>query len=163
MNGEDIQIAARCCGPPNSGNGGDVCGLRVKGLAGTESVRLKVPLPGGTIHTAPWEPDASLATADGRVASEFIWAALDCPSAFALLPIPEGSAIVLGELCATVEGEIAVGETAVVSAWPIAQQGRRHIAGSALHAADGRRIALGKATWIEVPASSWAGDARGRA
>ena len=104
---------------------------------------------------APWVPDASLADASGRVAPEFVWAALDCPSGFAVFPLPEGTAIVLGELCASVTGELAVGQPAVVSSWPIAHEGRRRTAGTAIHTEDGTQVAVARAVWIEVPASGW--------
>jgi hypothetical protein len=38
------------------------------------------PLRDG-MYAAPWTPDASLAGGDGRVRTEFVWAALDCPLA----------------------------------------------------------------------------------
>ncbi len=47
-----------------------------------------------SIVAAPWIPDASLAERSGTLAPEFIWAALDCPSGFAVLPVPEGKTLV---------------------------------------------------------------------
>jgi len=41
VNTEDLEIAERFCGPPNSGNGGYVCGRIAKNLSGTVSVCLK--------------------------------------------------------------------------------------------------------------------------
>lgn len=242
MNTEDLEILARFCGPPASGNGGYVCGRIAKGLPGTVAVRLKAPPPldtalrrewsaqgsrllhgetvlgearvsdlaleapaaprldqaeraaehypgfkshlfprcfvcgpartvgdglrifpgplhGGVSYAAPWVPDGSLAGEEGRVASEFIWAALDCPSAFTLMPLPEGTAIVLGELCARVPGSLQVDEPAIVSAWPIGRDGRRHTAGTAIHTRAGELVAVARATWVEVPASQWAAAA----
>ena len=45
MKREYLEIAERFCGPPNSGNGGYVCGLLAKHLTGTVTVRLKAPPP----------------------------------------------------------------------------------------------------------------------
>ena len=45
MTTEYLEIAERFCGPPNSGNGGYVCGLVAKYLSGTVTVRLKAPPP----------------------------------------------------------------------------------------------------------------------
>ncbi|MCW5633030.1 MAG: hypothetical protein KIT17_06800 [Rubrivivax sp.] len=249
MNVESLEIDARFCGPPNSGNGGYVCGRIARQLRGTVSVRLKAPpplhtplrrewsddharllhgstligeakkaelhleapprpdfatceravdtylgfrrhlfprcfvcgperaagdglrifpgaLPEPGLLAAPWVPDESLADATGAVASEFVWAALDCPSGFAVLPVPEGSAIVLGELCATLVGELAVGQRAVVTAWPIGQEGRRRMAASAIHTEHGQPVAVARAVWIEVPHEAWIaprGDAAGNA
>ena len=114
------------------------------------------PLAGQPLHAAPWVPHSSLADSRGNIASEFIWAALDCPSGFAVLPVPEGLAIVLGELCASVENTLAVGQPTVVTSWPVAHEGRRRTAGSAIHTTDGKLVALARAVWIEVPHSQWA-------
>lgn len=104
---------------------------------------------------APWTPDASLADAAGRVHPEFLWSALDCPGAFAVLP-PDGSiAIVLGELCAEIAGELRSGEPCVVTAWPLGVDGRKHFAGSAVYGDDGRLVARARAVWIAVPLTAW--------
>ena len=42
---ESFEIASRFRGPPNSGNGGYVCGRIAKHLSGTIAVRLKSPPP----------------------------------------------------------------------------------------------------------------------
>jgi len=240
VNTEYLEISERFCGPPNSGNGGYVCGLLAKHLTGAVTVRLKAPpplntklrrawtedsarlfhdsavigeaksselrleppadiatlaqaehaaaafpgfqshlfprcfvcgparemgdglrifsgpLPNRAVHAAPWVPHQSLADDRGDVATEFIWAALDCPSGFAVLPVPEGSAIVLGELCASLERELVVGQPTVVTSWPIAHEGRRRTAGTAIHTTAGQLVAVARAVWIEVPHSQWA-------
>src|SRR6185295_2660317 len=99
---------------------------------------------------APWIPDPSLAGGSGQVKDEFLWAALDCTSAFPLLPIPEGKAIVLGELCARIDGRVAPGEKCVVIGWQLQIDGRTRLAGSAVYTASGHPVAVGRATWIEV-------------
>jgi hypothetical protein len=242
VNSEDLEISARFCGPPNSGNGGYVCGRIAKNLSGAVAVRLKAPPPlntvlrrewttdsarllheatvigeaktapfsleppsppsigqaeraaescpgfkrhvfprcfvcgparsagdglrifpgllgDSTIYAAPWVPDPSLTNEGGKVASEFIWSALDCPSGFAVLPVPEGMAIVLGELCVAVQRDLMVGKPTVVSAWPIAHEGRRRISGSAVHTSGGELVAVARAVWIEVPTSQWTAGA----
>jgi hypothetical protein len=45
MRSETLVIASRFCGPPQSGNGGYVCGRLAKLLAGPSIVRLKAPPP----------------------------------------------------------------------------------------------------------------------
>jgi hypothetical protein len=114
-------------------------------------------LPGGDMVAAPWVPDASLADAAGKVSDEFLWAALDCSSGFAVMPIPEGKAILLGELCASIRAEIAPGEECVVIGWRLQIDGRKRIAGSAVFSASGAPVAAGRATWIEVSASAFGG------
>jgi len=134
----------RCfvCGPAREA--GD--GLRI----------FSSPLQGQTLHAAPWVPHESLADDRGDVATEFLWAALDCPSGFAVLPVPEGMAIVLGELCASLDGSLVAGQPTVVTSWPIAHEGRRRTAGTAIHTTAGQLIATARAVWIEVPRSQWA-------
>jgi hypothetical protein len=104
---------------------------------------------------APWTPDTSLANAAGRVRPEFLWAALDCPGAFAVLPPVGDLTVVLGELCAAIEGEVVAGEECVVTAWPLGVDGRKHFAGSAVYGGDGRLIARARAVWIAVPLTAW--------
>ena len=137
--GFDLHAFPHCfvCGPRRS----DGDGLRIftGPVAGA---------PEGTV-AAPWRVDASLAEG-GAVDEAFIWAALDCPSAFALLPIKSGKTIVLGELSVRIERPVAVGKTYVAQAWPISQDGRKHMAGSAIHDLDGQLIGVARATWIAV-------------
>ena len=72
-----------------------------------------------------------------------------------VLPLPEGVAIVLGELCATIVAQIAPGELCVVIGWPLGVEGRKRLAGSAVYAASGRLVAKARAVWIEVPLNTW--------
>jgi len=110
---------------------------------------------GSPLIAAPWKPDASLTDESTNVKSEFLWSALDCTGGFAVLPLPEGVAIVLGELCATIVAELALGECCVVIGWPLGVEGRKRIAGSAVYASSGRLVAKARAVWIEVPLSTW--------
>ena len=69
--------------------------------------------------------------------------------------MPEGMAIVLGELTAALEGSLRVGERAIVLGWPIVAEGRKRLSGTAIYGADGRLVAKARAVWLEVPLSSW--------
>lgn len=109
--------------------------------------------PAGTV-AAPWVVDGSLADG-GAVDEAFIWAALDCPSAFALAPIQTGQTIVLGELSVRIERPVRVGQTYVTQAWPISHDGRKHMAGSAIHDCEGQLIGVARATWIAVSDSAF--------
>lgn len=230
-----IRIGRRFHGPPDSGNGGYVCGMLARHVEGSAEVRLRVPPPlerplaidrlprgvavlrdedtvvaqarpapvdadvpaaptlaeaeeasrgfrgfhdhwfptcfvcgperapgdglrifpgplAGTPRVAcPWTPDDSLADADGRVRSEFLWAALDCGGAFTH-EVPPGKAIVLGLLAAELTGPTAAREPLVMLAWPIGVDGRKHFAGTALFAADGTLRGRAHATWVVVDA-----------
>jgi hypothetical protein len=110
------------------------------------------PVDGSDLVAAPWIPDASLDAGDGTLAPEFVWAALDCPGAFAF-PQPEGRAVVLGELAVRRHREVRVGERCVVVAWSLGDEGRKHFAGSALYDESGACCAVARAVWIEIERS----------
>ncbi len=111
-----------------------------------------------SIVAAPWIPDPSLADGSNRVRSEFLWAALDCTSAFAVLSIPEGKAIVLGELCARIDDSVTPNEKCIVIGWSLQIDGRKRFAGSAVFSGSGHLVAVGRATWIEVRSSAFGGQ-----
>jgi hypothetical protein len=109
------------------------------------------PIASRSLVAAPWVPDASL------LRPEFLWAALDCTSGFAVLPLPEGKAIVLGELCARIDGSLAAGDKCIVAGWPLGADGRKRLGAAAIFDSSGRAVAIGRATWIEVAASAFGG------
>jgi len=96
---------------------------------------------------APWIPDASLALADGRIAPQFMWAALDCPGYFAVAT--DGRVMLLAELTARIERRLRVDEAAIVMGWHLGGEGRVHEAGTVLFGEDGELCASGRALWIE--------------
>jgi len=108
------------------------------------------PLEGRAAVAAPWVPDASLAAPDtDRIAPEFLWAALDCPGAFAF-PDPKSGGVLLGELRVGLYGDVAVRERCVLTAWETAHEGRKHHTATALFGESGECRGLGVGTWIEV-------------
>lgn len=110
------------------------------------------------IVAAPWIPDVSLVNDSDTVGSEFLWAALDCTSGFAVLPVPEGQAIVLGELTARIDRDVTPNQKCVVVGWPLRVDGRKRYAGAAVLRDSGELLAVARATWIEVPASAFGGQ-----
>ena len=88
----------------------------------------------------------------GFVAAEFIWAALDCPGAYAF-PESENGALLLGELAVSINGTVSPGEKCVLIGWEISHDGRKHFTGTALFGETGCCRVVGHATWFEVPAS----------
>lgn len=102
---------------------------------------------------ATWEPDPSLDDGSGRVATPFVWAALDCPGFAAIAP--DFRPMLLGELTARIDRPVAIGETTVVVGWPLGSEGRKHEAGTAIFTARGELAAIARAIWIEPkPASA---------
>jgi hypothetical protein len=240
---QTLTIPRRFRGPPNSGNGGYVCGMLARQIAGAAEVTLRAPPPleteldlvevgtevwelrQGTATTAiaravtldlsrleratyaeaveaakrtpvkphehllpmcfvcgpdrapgdglrlfagpllrqdargvfavPWTPDASLAAADGLVAPEFVWSALDCPTGYVSQHDSETGnfnvlPILLGRLSVRIEERPRPGERCVVTSWKTGSEGRRLIAEAALFGEEEKLLAVGRAVWIVV-------------
>ena len=104
------------------------------------------------IVAAEWELLEDLKDSRNQIKSEFIWAALDCVSAFANLEKPENQYLVpmvLGKLSAKIESPLE-GEKAYVIAWPVKVEGRKAIANSAVFNQQKECIAVGQAVWISL-------------
>ena len=134
------------CGPAR--HHGD--GLRI--FAGPVAVSLD---PTFDVFAAPWVPYANLAGHDGRVAAEFVWAALDCPTGYASLGArPLGmtgeETILLGRMAARVIGRPKPGDRCVVTAWPTGRSDRKLFANSALLGPDGEVLAIARTIWLMV-------------
>jgi len=110
------------------------------------------PLKNSSVVAAPWIVDPSLCI-DSMITDEFLWAALDCPSGFAVLPVAEHMTIVLGQLSVNIYGSVRGGDECVVIGWPIHIEGRKRMSGSAVFSEAGDVVAIARATWIEVPES----------
>ncbi|MDE3069942.1 MAG: hypothetical protein KGJ43_04365 [Acidobacteriota bacterium] len=103
---------------------------------------------GRDIVACPWRPGADLAGGDGLVQPEFVWAALDCPTAFAC-DLGESWAIVLAQLTAKIERPVRAEAPHVVAAWPLGREGRKHSAACAIFDQEGEVLAVSRALWIE--------------
>jgi hypothetical protein len=136
----------RCfvCGPQRSR--GD--GLRI--FPGTVAGRSESGLV-----ASPWIPDASLDLGDGKVAPQFMWAALDCPGYFAIAP--DGRLALLAEHVARIERRLRIDEPAVAIGWRIGGEGRVHEAGTALFGEHDELVASARAVWIEPRRDALAG------
>jgi hypothetical protein len=108
-------------------------------------------IEGRNIVAAPWTPDSSLTDKDGAVRPEFVWAALDCPGAWALIRDPsEGPPVVLGRLAAKLIAPVRGEERCVVIGWPLGEDGRKLYSGTALFSAEGELRAFARATWVRL-------------
>ena len=92
---------------------------------------------------APWTP--------AEVRPEIIWAALDCPSGWAVDEF-QREGVMLGRMAAGIRELPTVGERHIVVGWPVGEEGRKRHAGSALYSPAGDVLAIARSTWI-VPAS----------
>jgi hypothetical protein len=97
-----------------------------------------------TLRAAAWTPRES--------APELVWAALDCPGAWACGL--SGRELVVGTMTASIRDLPAVGEPHVVMAWPRGQDGRKFYSGTCLYDAGGRLLAQAEAVWISVQAAT---------
>jgi hypothetical protein len=79
---------------------------------------------------------------------EIVWAAIDCPGAYAVGSEGRGE-VVLGRMTARVLRVPEAGESCVVLSWSLGEDGRKLFAGTALQAEDGELLALARQTWIE--------------
>jgi hypothetical protein len=119
---------------------------------------------GRAVWAAPWTPDATVAGADGRVRPEVVWAALDCPSGIAAADaadLPAGTAVVLGRMAATVGELPRPGDRCRVVAWPLAVDGRKLRAGSAVLGPDGEVLAAAQTVWVTVARRAVVADGAG--
>ena len=116
-----------------------VCGLREDGL----EIRVGPVAGREPLHAAP--------VALRETGTEFVWAAVDCPGAYAVGAEGRGD-IVLGRMTARIDRVPDAGEECVATAWPLGEDGRKLYAGTALFTPSGELLALARQTWI-VPKS----------
>jgi hypothetical protein len=100
------------------------------------------PVAGQDVVAATWT------VRDDTVGAEFVWAALDCPGAYATGVTGRG-VVVLGRLTARVERVPRAGEKCIVVGWHLDSEGRKHGAGTALFTDAGELLGVGKALWVE--------------
>ena len=107
------------------------------------------PVPGHDLVAAPWVPDENVCGIDGKVLSEVVWAALDCPSGFgAIMNEEDVEQILLGQFTAVVCRSPREGEQCVVTGWSRGRQGRKLYGGAAVFSADGELYGASEAVWI---------------
>ncbi len=98
------------------------------------------------IVAAPWTPTPDLVGANDRIAPEFLWAALDCPGAFAVDKEP----ILLGRMSAKIIERPRANRPVIAIAWSKGQERRKHFAGTALFSDAGDLLAFADQTWIKI-------------
>ena len=117
-----------------------VCGVRVDGL----EISVGPVVGREPLHASPIALPESTA--------ELVWAAIDCPGAYAVGAEGRGD-VVLGRMIARVSRVPEAGEPCVVASWPLGEGGRKLFAGTALFAEDGKLLALARQIWIVPPPS----------
>lgn len=125
--------------PPDPGHLFPECFVCGPARAEDDGLRLN-PAPAGAGRVAaPWRPQGP--------EPELVWAALDCPGAFAVNPGLARGPTVLGRLTARILEPPAVGDACVVVGWPLAEDGRKLEAGTVVFR-DGAPLAYARAVWI---------------
>jgi hypothetical protein len=92
------------------------------------------------VVASPWTPPE-------EVTPELVWAALDCPSGWAVDDF-QREGVLLGRMATEIDRLPASGEPHVVIGWRVGEEGRKRFAGSALLTADGEVLARSRSTWI---------------
>jgi hypothetical protein len=116
-----------------------VCGVRDDGL----QIRVGPVAGREPLHASPIALPESL--------PDIVWAAIDCPGAYAVGAEGRGD-IVLGRMTARVNRVPYAGEECVVASWPLGEDGRKLFAGTALFDAGGELLALARQVWIQPKA-----------
>ena len=99
------------------------------------------PVAGRDVVAAPWTPPT------GEIPPEIVWAALDCPSGWAVDEF-QREGVLLGRLAAKLLAPVEGGEPHVVIGWPVGADGRKRYAGSAVFTAHGEVRAYARSTWL---------------
>ena len=103
----------------------------VCGTARDDGLRIYAGQVGDSpLIASPWTPES-----DDPL---FVWAVLDCPSAYAIESVDHRAQIVvLASLTVELRERPRAGERHVVAAWPVSSDGRKHHSASALYDASG--------------------------
>jgi hypothetical protein len=103
---------------------------------------------------AIWEPDKfCLDPATGAVATPYVWAALDCPSAFPLLEPEQNQYLVpmvLGTLAVSIRSMPVCGSRYRILSWAKLIEGRKGTSRSVIYDGQDQAVAYAEALWISL-------------
>jgi len=106
--------------------------------------------PNSSVNADIWVPGNDLADEEGLVRKEFLWAAMDCPSAWATRIPLHNKLILLGRLSADIRLRPKPGDKLTIAAWPVDTDGRKHFSNVVVFDENTEIIAIASAIWIEV-------------
>jgi len=85
------------------------------------------------IVATTWTPPSFVADVSGELSVEATWTALDCSAGFAWMRrLAAGTAIITARMTAVIDQPLQMGHRYTVIGWPIAQDGRKLHAGTAI-------------------------------
>ena len=102
------------------------------------------------VVAAPWIPEPYMADANGDVSAEFVWASLDCPTAYAVGSPAGFPTILLGRQSLTIRRRPKVGEKCIITAHRTGRDRRKYLSQATLFGEAGTPLAHCHAIWIEV-------------
>ena len=129
-----------------------VCGT---GRSDTDALCLRPGRISTDVVASPWQPAAWTDDGNGHVRIPAVWAALDCPSAWAI--DDEGRAVVLGRITVEIFRVPRVAQRLVVVGC-VRQRASRRIAqcGCAIYDEAGAVLAVASSTWFAVDIATFA-------
>jgi hypothetical protein len=134
-----------------SAEGSDFHHCLVCGRARAEGDGLRVfgaPGPCAGRSLSCYVPHRAHADAHGRIRSEYLWGALDCPGAWAVKDPDDERPALTGRMTAKIIDRPRVGERCAVVGWKLGEDGRKLYSGTALYTESGRLCTLAHCTWI---------------
>jgi hypothetical protein len=105
---------------------------------------------GTDLVASPWAAPADVATVGDNLATEIVWAALDCPGAWVGARDITVDPVVLGRMAARVVKPLPVHGAFISYAWSLGEDGRKSYAGTAVADESGQVLAYARQTWIRV-------------
>jgi hypothetical protein len=111
-------------------------------------------IEGSKLVGAEWTPPGWTASESGTVRDELLWGVLDCPGSWSFLAaggFPTGFFPALGSIAVRLLAPVPIAEPVAVLGWPIAVDGRKYRAATAVVAGDGRTLAVSTQTCIALP------------
>lgn len=110
---------------------------------------LTGPVEGGDLVAADWTPHPNFADENGLIPPRILWSALDCPGVWSLIR-DSGVIMLLGRFTASVDRDLRAGTPCTVVGWPLARDGRKAYAGTAIYDNEGNIRGRAKAVWIDI-------------
>ena len=122
-----------------------VCGPK-RGLH--DGLRIFPSPLNGEVLVATWVPDPEFGDGEQSLRTEFLWAAMDCPTGFAT-GFPTAGKLVTGRLAVQQLKSIRTEAGCLLMSWPLGIEGRKHFTAACLYQ-DEKLCAVARATWIKI-------------